>query len=72
MDLIKHDDAECEDEYGEAGGVAQSSPAEFAHAQHAELERLHDAGEGVRLHEHLEARVLDGAERVNHGRGIHP
>ena len=72
LDLVEHDDAERQDEYGETGGVAEGGPAEFADAEHAELERLHDAGERVCLHEHLEARILDGRERVNHGRGVHP
>ena len=72
LDLVEHDNAECEDERGKTGGVAKCCPAEFAHAEHAELERFHDAGERVCLHEHFEARVFDGAERVNHGRGVHP
>ena len=70
--LVEHDDAQGQDEYGEAGGVAESGPAEFAHAEHAELERFHDAGERICLHEHLEARILDGAERVNHRGRVHP
>ena len=70
--LVEHDNAECEDEGGEASGVAEGCPAEFAHAEHAELERFHDAGERVRLHEHFEARVLDGTERVDYGRCVHP
>ena len=70
--LVEHDNAECEDEGGETGGVAEGGPAEFAHAEHAELERFHDAGKRVCLHEHFEARVFDGAERVNDGRRVHP
>lgn len=70
--LVEHDNAECEDEGGEACGVAEGCPAEFAHAEHAELERFHDAGERICLHQHFEAWVFDGAERVYHGRGVHP
>ena len=70
--LVEYDYAQGQDEGGEACGIAESGPAEFAHAEHAELERFHDAGERVCLHEHFEARVLDGAERVDDGRGVHP
>ena len=72
MDLVEYDYTQGQDECGEAGGVAEGGPAEFAHAEHAELERFHDAGERICLHEHFEPRVLDGTERVNHGRCIHP
>lgn len=72
LDLVENDYAECEDEDGESGCVAEGGPAEFAYAEHAELERFHDAGERVCLHQHFESRVFDGAERVNHGRCVHP
>lgn len=72
LDLVEDDYAEGEDEGGEAGGVAEGGPAEFAHTEHSELEGLHDAGERVCLHQHFEARVFDGAERVNHRGGVHP
>ena len=72
LDLVENDYAECEDEDGESGCVAEGGPAEFAHAEHAELERFHDAGEWISLHEHFEARVLDGTERVNYGGCVHP
>jgi len=50
LDLVEDDYAEGEDEGCEAGCVAEGGPAEFAHAEHAELEGLHDAGERVSLH----------------------
>ena len=67
LDLVEYNHAECEDEDGEACGVAEGGPAEFAHAEHAELECFHDAGERICLHQHFESRVLDGAERVDYG-----
>ena len=70
--LVEYDNAERKDEDGDACGVAEGCPAEFAYAEHAELERFHDAGERVCLHEHFEARVFDGAERVNYGGCVHP
>ena len=72
LDLVEHDNSERKDECGEACCVAERSPAEFAHAEYAELKCFHDAGERVCLHEHLEARVFNGAERVNHRSCIHP
>ena len=72
LDLIEHNDTEHQYKRSKACSVAKSRPAEFSHAKHAELERFHDAGERVRLHEHLEARIFDGAERVNYGGGVHP
>ena len=72
MDFVENDHAEGKDEGGEDDGVAEGRPAEFAHAEHAELERFHDAGERICLHEHFEARVLDGTERVNYGGCVHP
>ena len=72
MDFVEDNYTECEDECCEAGGVAEGGPAEFAHAEHAELEGFHDAGQRICLHQHFEARVFDGAERVNHRSGVHP
>ena len=72
LDLVENDYAECEDEDGESGCVAEGGPAEFAYAEHAELERFHDAGERVCLHQHFESRVFDGAERVDYGGRVHP
>ena len=72
LDFVEDDYAECKDEGGEAGGVAEGDPAEFAHAKHSELECFHDAGERICLHQHFEARIFDGAERVNHRRCVHP
>ena len=72
LDLVEYDDAECKDKCGEAGGVAEGCPAEFAHAEHAELEGFHDAGERVCLHQHFQARIFDGAEWVNYRSGVHP
>ena len=53
LDLVKHDNSERKDECGEARCVAERSPAEFSHAEHAELKCFHDAGERVCLHEHF-------------------
>ena len=72
LDLVEYDYAQGQDEGGEACGVAEGGPAELTYAEHAELERFHDAGERVCLHEHFKARIFDGAERVNHGGGVHP
>ena len=72
LDFVEDDDAECENENGEAGGVAECGPAEFAHAEHSEFKSFHDAGERVCLHEHFQARVFNCAERVNHRRCVHP
>jgi len=72
LDFVEYDNAKCEDEGGEAGGVAEGGPAEFAHAEHAELEGFHDAGERVCLHEHFQARIFDGAERIDYRRSVHP
>lgn len=72
LDFVEYDNSECEDEDGESGCVAEGGPAEFAYAEHAELERFHDAGERVCLHQHFESRVFDGAERVNYGGRVHP
>lgn len=72
LDFVEYDNSEREDEGGEAGCVAEGCPAEFAYAEHAELEGFHDAGERVCLHEHFEARVLDGAERVDYRCCVHP
>lgn len=72
MDFVEYYNSECEDENGEACGIAECSPAEFADAEHSEFERFHDAGERVCLHEHLEARVFDGAERINYWGCVHP
>lgn len=72
LDFIEYDNTERKDECGEARCVAERSPAEFAHAEHAELKCFHDAGERVCLHEHLEARIFDSTERVNYRSCIHP
>ena len=72
LDLIEYDNPKCEYKCGEARCVAERSPAEFAHAEHSELECFHDAGERVCLHEHLEARIFDSTERVNYRSCIHP
>lgn len=72
LDLVEYDYAKCEDEGCETGGVAEGDPAEFAYAEHSELEGFHDAGERVCLHEHFQARVFDGAEWVNYRSGVHP
>ena len=72
LDFIEYDNTEREDECSKARSVAERSPAEFSDAEHAELECFHDAGERVCLHEHFEARIFDGAERVNHRCRVHP
>ena len=72
LDFVEHDNSERKDECGKACCVAERSPAEFSDTEHSELECFHDAGERVRLHEHFEVRVFDGAERVNHWGGVHP
>ena len=72
LDFIEYDNTEREDECGEASCVAERCPAEFSDTEHSELERFHDAGERVCLHEHFEARVFNGAERVNHRGCVHP
>ena len=72
LNLIEYDNSERKDECGKACCVAERSPAEFSDTEHSELECFHDAGERVCLHKHLEARVFNGAERVNHRGCIHP
>lgn len=70
--LIEYDNPECENKYGKACSIAKRSPAEFADTEHAELERFHNAGKRVCLHQHFQARVFDGAEWVDYGRSVHP
>ena len=72
LDFVEHDNAEREDNYGEASGVAECGPAEFSDAEHPEFECLNNACERICLHERFKARVFDGAEWVNYGGGVHP
>ena len=72
MYLVENDNSERKDKYCESRGVAECGPAEFSDAEHPELECFDDACKRICLHEHFEARVFDGAERINYGCGVHP
>ena len=72
MYLVENDNSERKDKYCESRGVAECGPAEFADAEHPELECFDDACKRICLHEHFEARVFDGAERINYRGCVHP
>ena len=70
--LVEDNDSDKEEDDHETEGIGKHPPLMTARAQHAVLEELDEACDGIELHDKAKLGIGDGGQRIDDRRGILP
>ncbi len=70
--VLEHQHTDQTQQRNADNAIGQTSPRELPYPESSILECLNDGSQRIQAHHLIERRILDGAQRIDHWRGVHP